>query len=302
MYLYKATTRLLRSALLEPVLLASRPSVVAAAVLLSARTAVGCHPFFPACLEQLTGMDAAHPQLAAAVAAVEPLVASAAIQPPPRQLPIPPAHLAAVGSRPMSAGLLFGQLGGHPPGSGYSTPNHGSTPTAASAAAIAAAAAAQVPFIPNKSLLDTVVRQHTLQRANSDISSHSNHTGSEGSAADLQALLASSAAAGGNIAGSPVGNPHLAGPAVTASEPALAAAMAGLQLGMGMQGMGTVIPQMPWMGAGMFGAYGAPAMPDPYQAVIQQQQHGSRLQQMTTPSLMPMQQAMMLNNAAHLLR
>jgi hypothetical protein len=54
-------------------------------------------------------------------------------------------------------------------------------------------------------------------------------------------------------------------------------------------------------------------MPDPYQVLLQQQmqqqtqqqqqqQQGSRLQHMTGPYPTPLQQAMLMNNAAHLLR
>jgi hypothetical protein len=172
----------------------------------------------------------------------------------------------------------------------------------------------------HKSLLDPVVRQHhSLQRAGSEMSSLSNVSPSDGSAADLQALLASSAAAVGSMAGSPAPNAGMGSPAVAASEPALAAAMAGLQLGMGMgmQGMAgpSCFPQMPfnpWM-TRVAAGYGAPQNPDPYQMLLQQQmqqqaqqqqqqQQGSRLQHMTGPYPTPMQQAMLMNNAAHLLR
>lgn len=297
--------RLLRLALLEPVLLSSRPSVVAAAVLVSARQTVGCYPFFPACLEQLTGMrggTANCPELAAAVAAVEPLIPAAALEPPARMTP----HL-MVGNRPVSAGRLFGHLahGFNGAGSGYSTPSHASTPTAP---------VGSVSLMPNKTLLDAVVRQHSLQRAASD-SSHS--TRSEGSAADLQALLSSTAAAAaaaGSMTGSPVA-PRLGSPAVASPDPALAAAMAGLQLGMTLQGVPGMpvvpglpavnqgfMPQMPcfnpWLAAGAYGAA------DPYQvaAMQQQQQQASRLAQMTNPYTMPLAPQMMVNNAAHLLR
>uniref|UniRef100_A0A383VDG4 PROP1-like PPR domain-containing protein n=1 Tax=Tetradesmus obliquus TaxID=3088 RepID=A0A383VDG4_TETOB len=320
-HLHGATTRLLRCALLEPVLLSSQPSVVAAAVLLCARSAVGCHPFLPCCIEQLTGMDAAHPQLAAAVAAVEPLTASAGLEPPPRSAPVTPVTLAP-GPRPPSAGShhLFAGMGHMPhAGSGYSTPtNLAGTPTAA------AGAAPQMPQMAgglmaghHKSLLDPVMRQHaSLQRAGSDMSSLSNISPSDGSAADLQALLASSAAAAAaasSMAGSPSPHVRMGSPVVAASEPALAAAMAGLQLGMGvgLQGMAgpSCFPQMPfvspWM-PGAAGAYGAQQMPDSYQMLMQQQaqqqQQSSRLQQVTGPYVMPMQQAMLMNNAAHLLR
>jgi hypothetical protein len=57
---------------------------------------------------------------------------------------------------------------------------------------------------------------------------------------------------------------------------------------------------------GAAAAYGAQQMPDPYQMLMQQQaqqqQQGSRLQQMSGPYVMPVQQAMLMNNAAHLLR
>lgn len=288
----KAMLRLLRAVLLDPLVLRWRPSVMAAATLAAARTAVGCHPFFPSCLEQLTDMtvetEEQTSELAAAIAAVEPLAAAAGLEPPARASP---AAQFAAANRQLAAGL-FGQLNPsfNGSGSGYSTPSHAGTPTAAAAAA--AAMAAQVPFgMPQKSLLDAVVRQHNaLHRAGSDMSSLSAQTCSDaGSAADLQALLSASAVAG-SMAGSPVGhNPLLMAPA---SEPVLAAAMAGLQLGMMQQGAAPM-PQMPWFGAG--GGF------DAYQNAFQaQQQQGSRLQQMTSPYVMPtpMQQAMMLNNAA----
>jgi hypothetical protein len=69
------------------------------------------------------------------------------------------------------------------------------------------------------------------------------------------------------------------------------------------------MPFNPWM-TGVAAGYGAPQMPDPYQMLLQQQmqqqaqqqQQGSRLQHMTGPYPTPMQQAMLMNNAAHLLR
>lgn len=302
----KAMLGLLRTVLVDPLALRWRPAVMAAATLIAARTAVGCHPAVPLCLQHLTrlSLEAAEgeeeqTELAAAVAAVQPLAASAGLHPPPRVLP----HF---GGRPVSAGGgLFGQFPANTPtfgstGSGYSTPSHASTPTAAAAAAMAAA---QLHFgLPQKSLLDAVVRQHHTARAGSDMSSR---TCSEaGSAADLQALLSATAMAGGmagGMAGSPMGTNPLAGFMAPASEPALAAAMAGLQLSM-MQmqgGAGGFVPQMPWLGQGNAAGF------DPYLACYQPQhpplqQGSSRLQQMTTPYVTPahMQQAMMLNNAA----
>lgn len=317
-HLCRGTVRLLKSALIHPTLLSSRPSVVAAAVLVSARRAVGCHPFFPACLEQLTGMrgeTASCTELATAVAAVEPLIPAAGLEPPPRITP----HMLVAANRPVSAGRLFSHLapGLNGAGSGYSTPSHASTPTAAGVN--------NVPFIPNKTLLDAVVRQHSMQRAASDMSSVSTH--SEGSAGDLQALLSSTAAAAavasGNLSGSPV-PPGLGGSALLhPPEPGLAAAMAGLQLGMnvnmnlpgmhgvpGLAGIGPgFMPQMqgynPWLAAMGHGAFNAGGAADPYQlaAMQHQQQQASRLAQMTNPYTMPMtQHAMMLNNAANLLQ
>jgi hypothetical protein len=154
-----------------------------------------------------------------------------------------------------------------------------------------------------KSLLDAVVRQHgRLHRASSDMSSLSAQTHSDaGSAADLQALLAASAFAGAAAAGSPLGHSALLpGPV---SEPLLAAAMAGLQLGMMQQAGGVgAVPQMPWFAR----SGGVDAFQGGFQAgqLQQQQQSGSRLQQMTTPYVMPnhLQQAYMMGNAAHMQR
>lgn len=282
--------RLLRAVMVEPIALRWRPAVVATAVLVAARAAVGCHPFLPSCLEQLSSMSLESGDLAAAVAAVEPLAAAAGLEPPARASPV-----AMFGSRPLSSGHLFGQLTPSYNGScsGYSTPSHAGTPTAAAAAAMAA----QMQFaMPQKSLLDAVARQHgALHRAGSDVSSLSAQTCSDvGSAADLQALLSASAF-GGAAAGSPLGHGQLL--PGSPSEPFLAAAMAGLQLGM-MQQASQPVAHMPWLGS--TGGF------DAYQAGFQhhQQQQGSRLQQMTSPYVMPnpMQQAMMMNNAAHLQR
>lgn len=269
---------LLRTVLVDPMVLRWRPAVVAAAVLAAARTVVGAHPFFPTCLEQLTSMLLDTGDLAAAVCAVEPFAAAAGLHPPARNSPV-----AGFDGRALSSGHLFGQLTPSYNGScsGYSTPSHAGTPTAA-----AAAMAAQMQFgMPQKSLFDAVVRQQSaLQRAGSDVSTASAQTCSDaGSAADLQVLLAASAFA----AGSPMANsPLLSG---SASEPFLAAAMANLQLGMMQQGMPHG-QRMSWPGG--FDAYhaGFPA---------HQQQHGSRLQQMTSPYVMPnaMQQAFMMNGA-----
>lgn len=283
--------RLLRAVLMEPIILRWRPAVVAAAVLVAARKTVGCFPFMPASLEQLTGLTMETPELAAAAAALEPLAAAAGLQPPARASPV-----GQFAPRPLSSGPLFGNMSPSYNGScsGYSSPSHAGTPTAAAAAAMAA----QMQFgLPQKSLLDAVARQHgALHRASSDMSSLSAQTCSDtGSAADLQALLSASAFAGAAAAaaGSPLGaNPLLSG---SASEPLLAAAMAGLQL---MQhGSPPVVPQMPWVG----GAGGFDAYHGNYQ---QQRGGGSRLQQMTTPYVMPnaMQQAYMFNNAAHMQR
>lgn len=291
-----ALLRLLRSVLLDPMILRWRPTVVAAAVLVAARKVVGCFPFMPSCLEQLTGMSADSPELAAAAAAVEPLAAAARLEPPARASPV-----SQFGCRPLSAGPGFGNMTPSFNGScsGYSTPgSHASTPTAVAAAAMAA----QMQFgLPQKSLLDAVARQHhgALHRASSDMSSLSCATASDaGSAADLQALLSASAFAGAAAAGSPLGHhsPLLPG---SASEPLLAAAMAGLQLGMMQHGSPPVVPQMPWLGGsgGGLDAY--------HSGLQQQQQQGSRLQQMTSPYVMPnpMQQAyMQFNGAAHMQR
>jgi hypothetical protein len=286
--------RLSRAVLMDPMILRWRPAVLAAAVLVAARQVVGCHPFLPTCLQQLTHMSLATPELAAAVAAVEPLAAAAGLVPPARASPVcqfvgrplPPPHM---------LGHMAASFNGS--GSGYSTPSHAGTPTAAAAAAMAA----QLQFGGGqKSLLDAVVRQHgRLPRASSDMSSLSAQTHSDaGSAADLQALLAASAFAGAAAAGSPLGHsPLLQGPA---SEPLLAAAMAGLQLGMMQQAGGVgAVPQMPWFA----GSGGVDAFQGGFQAgQLQQQQPGSRLQQMTTPYVMPnhLQQAYMMGNAAHM--
>lgn len=294
--------RLLQLALKEPVLLSSRPSVIAVAVLVAARQAVGCHPFLPACLEQLTGMrhgTTPSSELTAAMAAIEALVPAADLVPPNRSVPVMTAN------KPAAASLLFGQLAQYManPGSGYSTPTHAGTPTTT--------ATGHVPLVGNKSLLDAVVRQHSLQRAGSDMSSLSNH--SDGSVADLQALLSSAAVAaaaaaaatgggGGSLTGSPIAS-RLGSPAVPQPNPALTAAMAGLQLGMPMSGMAPgFVPALtgynPWIAAGAFGA-----TPEMLQVVNLQHQQASRLAQMTNPYTMPMAQpAMMFNNAAHMLR
>lgn len=314
--------RLLRAVLIDPMVLSWRPAVVAAAVLVAARTTVGCYPFFPSCLEQLTGSTLDNPDVAAAIAAIKPLAAAAGLEPPARCSPIGPPHF---GGRPLSAGPgLFGcQLG---PGSfngscsGYSTPSHAGTPTAAAAAAAALAAAQQLQFagMPQKSLLDAVVRQHrgSQHRNSSDMSSvTSAQTCSDaGSAGDLQALLSASAAfaAGATSSAGSLGG-HSSSPLLTGagpcSEPLLAAAMAGLQLGALQQHhhqSAPGSPHMPWLG-------GAGSFDNPFQGGFQpmqqqqgqQQGHGSRLSQMTTPYVMPhaMQQASYLfNNAAHMQR
>lgn len=285
--------RLLGTVLVEPVILRWRPAVLAAAVLVAARRTVGCHPFLPACLEQLTGLTVETPELAAAAAALEPFAVAAGLQPPARASPV-----GQFGPRPPSAGPLFGNMSPSYNGScsGYSSPSHAGTPTAAAAAVMAA----QMQFgLPQKSLLDAVARQHgVLHRASSDMSSLSAQTCSDaGSAADLQALLSASAFAGAAAAaaGSPLGpNPLLSG---SASEPLLAAALAGLQLGMMQHGSPPLAPQMPWVGgAGGFDAF--------HGSFPQQQGGGSRLQQMTSPYVMPsaMQQAYMFNKAARMQR
>jgi hypothetical protein len=246
----------------------------------------------PACLEQLTGMSLDTPDLVAAVAAIHPLAATAGLRLPGRV-----AHL--VGSSQSNSRPLFAQLTPSFSGScsGYSTPSHSHTGTPTAAAAMAA----QLQFgMPHNSLLDAVVRQHSgLPRAGSDMSSWSAQTYSDGvSAADLQGLLSASAFAGA-AAGSPINpSPLLPG---SVSEPLLAAAMAGLQLGMLQQGVPSV-PQMPpaWLGSSvgsldaLQGSLYAP----------QQQQQGSRLQNMTSPYVLPnaFQQAYMMGNAAHLQR
>lgn len=292
-HFHSSLFRLLRAVLVDPMILRWRPAVIAAAVLVAARKTVGCQPFMPSCLEQLTGMTADTPDLAAAAAAVEPLAAAAGLEPPARASPV-----TQFGGRPLSAGQLFGNATPSHNGScsGYSTPSHAGTPTAAAAAAMAA----QMQFgMPQKSLVDAVARQHgALHRASSDLSSLSANTCSDaGSAADLQTLLSASALAA--AAGSPLGHhsPLLPG---SASEPFLAAAMAGLQLGMMHQGSPPVVPQMPWLG----GAGGLDAYQGALHQQYQQQQQGSRLQQMTSPYVMPnaMQQAFMFNNAAHMQR
>lgn len=290
--------RLLRSVLLDPNMLHWRPAVLAAAVLVAARQAVGCHPFLPSCLAQLTSMSQDTPELAAAVAAIEPLAATAGLVPPARASPV------GQYGRPLSSGQLFSN-GGTPSyngsHSGYSTPSHAGTPTAAAAAAMAA----QMQFsMPQKSLLEAVVRQHGgLHRAGSDMSSLSAQTCSDaGSAADLQALLTGSAFLPGAPGSGPLSHsPLLPG---SASEPFLAAAMAGLQLGMMQQGMGGLpaVPQMPWLGGAGAGGYDAfrGGGFGPQQA---QHQSGSRLQQMTTPYVMPNpMQAYMQHSVGHMQR
>eukprot|EP00879_Flechtneria_rotunda_P015835 GHRR01016558.1.p1 GENE.GHRR01016558.1~~GHRR01016558.1.p1 ORF type:complete len:553 (+),score=244.72 GHRR01016558.1:98-1660(+) len=301
MRLSQGIIRLLRSTVSAPLLLSARPSVVAAAVLLNARTAVGQHPFFPSCLEQLTGMagTAGCPELAAAAAAVAPLTPAASLDPLPQPVPSTAAHLAAAtasGPLGLNSNPLLGHIGSNMSGgSSYSSPSHVNTPTARASAA---------PFVPNKSLLDAV-RQQTLQRAGSDMSSMSTRTCSnDGSNPDLQALLASAsaAAAAGSMSGSPVVNAGL-GSTLAVSEPSLAAAMAGLQLNLAMQGSaGGVFPPVPglafnpWLAPGGYNAF-----PDFYQAAVQQQ-GGSRLQQMTSPYVLPMQNAMFLGSGSHLLQ
>jgi hypothetical protein len=339
-----AMPSLLRAVLSDPLVLNWRPAVVAAATLVAARAAVGCHPFHPGCLQELTHMGLAGArssssdgsssssneegqqpsELAAAVAAVEPLAAAAGLRPPPRAAPIP--HFGGA-HRPLPGGRLFGPQFGTPTfgsmgGSGYSTPASlgDGTPTAAAAAAMAAAQMQFGGAHHHKSLLDAVVRQHSAlhHRAGSDLSSLSVASGSDvGSAADLQALLSASALAGG-MAGSPLGSGPRSGGFMgpAASEPVLAAAMAGLQLSM-MQGAGGGSghgsPQMPWLGqGGGHASGGAGGGFDPYHhqhgfvppPPPHHQQNGSRLAQMTNPYVTPghMQQAMMFNNAAQLLR
>lgn len=70
---------LLREAARAPALVGARPSAVAAAVLVAARGAAGAAPAWPSALARLTGLaDASAPDLAAALAVVDPLARAAA--------------------------------------------------------------------------------------------------------------------------------------------------------------------------------------------------------------------------------
>jgi hypothetical protein len=119
--LHAGAYALLREAARAPALVGCRPSLVAAGVLIAARAAAGAVPLWPAALALLTGVrDAAAPELAVPLAAVEPLAraaaAAGALALPPGSIPIVGGAGAGPGG---SSGGGAGSGGGQGSGGGF---------------------------------------------------------------------------------------------------------------------------------------------------------------------------------------
>lgn len=242
--------RLLRSAMLEPALLRTRPSLLALAVLVAARRAVGAHPVLPGAIAQLMGVQGdavGAAQLTAPLSLLEPLLVAADLHPPAHCAPATQVALASVvtdtsyhGYHVLSGGSGSQQLCG----SGQSSPLCVGTPPGCCGTG----------SVNGRLLLDSMARQASLQRVGSELSTLSMHTASEaGSVAELSASLLpmpTTAAAMYSMSGcSPVqqagcssslsGSPGLLHHHQQrhGDEPAtLAATMAGLQLGAALAG------------------------------------------------------------------
>jgi hypothetical protein len=112
--LHAGAYALLREAARTPALAGSRPSLVAAGVLAATRAAAGAVPVWPSALARLTGVrDAAAPELAVPLAAIEPLARAAAAA---GALAVPPGSIPLVGGAGVGPGGA--PSGGGAPGGG----------------------------------------------------------------------------------------------------------------------------------------------------------------------------------------